>query len=603
VFKRFAFGGVAPFVAVLLCTVLGLALENYLKYVIAIALVSMLIGVALVVLVGLARCITLASGAVMAIGAYTSTLLMTRVGIPYLIGLVCAAATGALAGWLIALPGTRFRGHNLAMVTLVFQAVAIILLREAKWLTGGAEGIHVPQPVIFGWRVANDADFLLLIGLLSAVAILLLSILVRGPFGKNLQAASGNEIAAEAFGISVPAYLRAAFVISSMAVGFSGALAAPRIRILDPESFGVLPSIFMLAYPIVGGMQSVWGGLLGGGGLRILPEFLRPVADFQELFFASLVIAVVMFFPGGMVELLRRSTGRLFSRTNKQLAGEAPPLPAIIPAEPIAHVAPTMPANSSEVLLRVEGIDRHFGALHAVNAASITVPVGGIHGLIGPNGAGKTSLFNIISGFLEAEQGDIDFAGTSLLDRPARDRIALGITRTFQHVAVFGQLSCLENVIIGRGRNAVVDSIKQSFDHFVGGRAAEAAIREALAALDAVGLADQASKPASSLSLGNQRRLELARAIVSNPRLILLDEPVSGLASDEVEELRQLLSRTSAERQIAMLVVEHNIPFVAKLCRTLSVMGSGAIVAEGNPKEVITRPGVRQLYFGEQTAA
>ena len=601
-FRRFAFGGVAPFAAVLFCTALGLALQNYLKYVIAIVLVSMVIGVALVVLVGLARCITLATGAVMAIGAYTSTLLMTRVGTPYLIGLFCAAVTGALAGWLIALPGTRFRGHNLAMVTLVFQAVAIILLREAKWLTGGAEGIHVPQPVIFGWRVATDADFLVLIGLLSALVILLVTILTRGPFGKNLQAASGNEIAAEAFGISVPTYLRAAFVISSMVVGFSGALAAPRIRILDPESFGVLPSIFMLAYPIVGGMQSVWGGLLGGGGLRILPELLRPVADFQELFFASLVIAVVMFFPGGMVELLRRSTGRVCSRRNKQGAGEAPLLPAIIPAEPAVHVGPTGSANSSEVLLRVEGIERHFGALHAVNAASITVPIGGIHGLIGPNGAGKTSLFNIISGFLEAEQGHIDFAGTSLLDRPARDRIALGITRTFQHVAVFGQLSCLENVIIGRGRNAVVDSIKQSFDHFVGGRAREAAIRDALAALDAVGLADQASMPASSLSLGNQRRLELARAIVSNPRLILLDEPVSGLASAEVEELRQLLLRTNAERQIAMLVVEHNIPFVAKLCRTLSVMGAGAIVAEGNPEEVIARPGVRQLYFGEAAA-
>ncbi|PWT79758.1 MAG: hypothetical protein C5B58_12920 [Acidobacteria bacterium] len=602
-FKRFAFEGVVPFVAVLFCTAAGLALENYLRYVIAIAIISMVIGVALVVLVGLARCITLASGAVMAIGAYTSTLLMTRIDIPYPIGLLCAAFAGALAGWLIALPGTRFRGHNLAMVTLVFQAVAIILLREAKWLTGGAEGIHVPQPVIFGWRVASDADFLVLIGVLSAFVILLLTILIRGPFGKNLQAASGNEIAAEAFGISVPAYLRAAFVISSLVIGASGALAAPRIRILDPESFGVLPSIFMLAYPIVGGMQSVWGGLLGGGGLRILPELLRPVAEFQELFFASLVIAVVMFFPGGMVELLRRSTAHLSSRRDKQRTDEAALLPGIIPAEPSAHATPAVPANSSDVLLQVEGIDRHFGALHAVNAASITVSVGGIHGLIGPNGAGKTSLFNIISGFLEAEQGHINFAGTPLLDRPARDRIALGITRTFQHVAVFGQLSCLENVVIGRGRNAVMGSIKNSFDYFLGGRATKAAIRDAVAALDAVGLADQASIPASSLSLGNQRRLELARAIVSNPRLILLDEPVSGLASAEVEELRQLLLRINAGRQIAMLVVEHNIPFVAKLCRTLSVMGAGAIVAEGNPEEVIARPGVRQLYFGEQAAA
>ena len=183
------------------------------------------------------------------------------------LALLLAILAGAAAGWLIALPGTRFRGHNLAMVTLVFQSVCIILIREAKWLTGGAEGIHVPPPSMFGWRIATDTDFLLAIGLLSPVVVLLLTILVRGPFGKNLQAAAGNEVAAEAFGISVPGYLTAAFVVSSAAIAFAGALAAPRIRILDPESFSVLLSIFMLAYPIVGGMHSIWGGLIGGGGL------------------------------------------------------------------------------------------------------------------------------------------------------------------------------------------------------------------------------------------------------------------------------------------------------------------------------------------------
>jgi branched-chain amino acid transport system permease protein len=596
--RRFGFlASLGPAVFILLCVAAGLPLESYPKYVMAITMISMVIGAALVVLVGLGRCITLASGSVMAIGAYASTLSMIHLGLPYGLALLLAILAGAAAGWLIALPGTRFRGHNLAMVTLVFQSVCIILIREAKSLTGGAEGIHVPPPSIFGWRIATDSDFLLVIGVLSALIVLLLTILVRGPFGKNLQAAAGNEVAAEAFGVSVPGYLTAAFVVSSVAIAFAGALGAPRIRILDPESFGVLPSIFMLAYPIVGGMYSIWGGLIGGGGLRVLPELLRPVADYQELFFATLVIVVVMFFPGGVVDLLRRASAALAGREGKRAL---PSVPAAAASPPAGGAQAT---SSGAVLLRVTGIDKHFGALHAVNSTSLTVLEAGIHGLIGPNGAGKTSLFNIISGFLEADGGRIEFAGTSLLELRARDRIRLGITRTFQHVAVFGQLSCLDNVMIGRGRNAVIRSMEQSFEHFVGGRGATAERREALVALQAVGLADQAHSPAAALSLGEQRRLEIARAIVSEPKLILLDEPVSGVSEAESEELRALLLRINGERRIAMLVVEHNIPFVARLCRTLSVMGAGSIVAEGSPAEVISLPAVRQLYFGEEAAA
>jgi ABC-type branched-subunit amino acid transport system ATPase component/ABC-type branched-subunit amino acid transport system permease subunit len=592
--QRFGFASLAPAVFVLLLVLAGLLLSSYPKYVLAIAILSAVIGAALVVLVGLGRCITLASGSVMAIGAYTATLSMTHLGVPYPFALLLSIVTGAAAGWIIALPGTRFRGHNLAMVTLVFQSVCVILIRESKWLTGGAEGIHVPPPSIFGWQIKTDSDFLLLIGVLSALIILLLTILVRGPFGKNLQAAAGNEVAAEAFGVSVPGYLAAAFVISSIAIAFAGALAAPRIRILDPDSFGVLQSIFMLAYPIVGGMYSIWGGLLGGGGLRILPELLRPVADYQELFFATLVIVVVMFFPGGMIELLRRSSASLWHLKGKR----TPP-----PIRAAAELRPAPAAEAASALLRVVDIDKHFDALHAVDHANIVVPAAGIHGLIGPNGAGKTSLFNIISGFLKADAGRVEFAGTSLLELQARDRIRLGITRTFQHVAIFGQLSCVDNVMIGRGRNSVAHSVEQSFGHFVGAQSAHAARQEALLALQAVGLADHAHSHAAALSLGDQRRLEIARAIVSDPKLILLDEPVSGVAEAEAEDLRQLLLRINSERKIAMLVVEHNIPFVAKLCRTLSVMGAGSIVAEGSPAEVIAMPSVRQLYFGEEAAA
>jgi branched-chain amino acid transport system permease protein len=585
-----------PALFILFCAAVGLKLGSYPQYVVAIAIISMLAGIGLVVLVGLARCITLASGSIMAIGAYVSTLAAADLRIPYLATLVLAAAGGGCAGWLIAFPGTRFRGHNLAMVTLVFQSVCIILIRESTWLTGGAEGIHVPPPRLFGLTVTSDRAFLILIGIAAAATTLPVTVLVRGRFGKNLQAAAGNEIAAEAFGVNVRGYLTAAFIVSSVTIGFAGALMAPRVRILDPDSFGVLDSIFMLAYPIVGGMQSIWGGLLGGGGLRVLPELLRPVADYQELFFASLVILVVLFFPGGLSELIRRACAPMIKQDWS---------PAAKPAAAELHLPPVYRklAQYPDELLVVESIDKHFDALHAVDGASLRVPVGGIHGLIGPNGAGKTSLFNIISGFLDADSGEVAFAGRSLLGLQARDRIRLGMTRTFQNVAIFGQLSCLENVIIGLGRNAVLPAMAASFDYFAGGAASARERCRAFFALESVGLADHAQARAGSLSLGDQRRLEIARAIVSEPRLILLDEPVSGVAELEIEDLRQLLIRINAERQIAMLVVEHNIAFVTMLCRSLSVMGAGRILAEGKPSEVISLPIVRQLYFGEEVTA
>jgi branched-chain amino acid transport system permease protein len=607
--RRLDFAAFGPAIFILLCVALGLELDSYPQYVIAIAAVSMLVGIALVVLVGLARCITLASGSIMAIGAYAATLAALDLGAPYVLALLLAIVAGAAGGWLIALPGTRFRGHSLAMVTLVFQSVCIILIRQSTWLTGGAEGIHVPRPEIFGWKIVNDADFLIVIGILAALMAFAVTVVIRGPFGKNLQAAAGNEIAAEAFGISVRDYLTAAFIVSSIAIAFAGALAAPRVRILDPDSFGVLPSIFMLAYPIVGGMYSIWGGLIGGGSLRILPELLRPVADYQELFFASLVIVVVMYFPGGLTELLRRGTRLVGTRfVGAKLVGTGPVVKphhqrnsvATVSTSRIPAAAPAVKPERSAPLLLVEAVDKHFDALHAVNSASLMVPAGGIHGLIGPNGAGKTSLFNIISGFLEADSGRIEFAGKPLLKLRARDRIHLGMTRTFQNVAIFGQLSCLDNVIIGRGSNAVVHAMTLSLDHLVTGPHARAARHAALVVLEAVGLVGKAQSPAGALSLGDQRRLEIARAIVSNPRLILLDEPVSGLSEAEAEELRLLLLHINAERNVAMLVVEHNIPFVARLCRTMSVMGAGSIVADGEPAQVISTPTVRQLYFGEE---
>jgi ABC-type branched-subunit amino acid transport system ATPase component/ABC-type branched-subunit amino acid transport system permease subunit len=594
----------APSACVAAVAVLGLAVGTYWQYVLAISISAAIVGAALSMLVGYARCITIATGAMMAIGAYGAAVPVVHANIPFLVALVVASFLGAIAGFVLAVPGVRFRSHNLAMITLVFQAVVIIILRESKGLTGGAEGLDVPAPVVFGFSFSGDGDFLLLCGLLAAIVILPLAVLLEGPFGKNLRAAASNENAARAFGIDVSRYLIAAFVWSSAAIAFAGAISAPRFRIIDPDSYGILASIFALAYPIIGGMGSIWGGLVGGGVLRTVPELLRPLADYIELIFCVLVVATLTFFPNGIAfvvrERLRRREQKTTPRTRDVHVAEVAEL---LSATQITAGRSVDRPSSNAPILRIESVSKSYGALRAVDGVSLTVSPHSLHGLMGPNGAGKTTLFNIVSGFTSADDGRVALGGSPLDIVPVEHRIALGMTRTFQHAAVFPRLSCIDNVLIGLGRNSVRRATARSIAAALDSTDTRAERRAALSALEAVGLGARSRDEAGSLSLGDQRRLELARAIVSRPRLILLDEPVSGVAVEEAHRLRDLLLAINRELGIAMVVIEHNIGFLVSLCQTISVMSEGRIIAEGNAMEVVGDARVRQAYFGEREAA
>jgi branched-chain amino acid transport system permease protein len=597
-------GSLAPSAAVLAVAVLGLALDTYWQYVLAISISAAATGGALAMLVSYARCITIATGAMLAIGAYGAAIPVVLAGVPFGAALVFATALGALAGFILAIPGVRFRSHNLAMVTLVFQSVVIILLRESKALTGGAEGIHVPPPVIFGISFADDAYFLLLCGLLCALAVLPIAILLAGPFGKNLRALASNENTARAFGINVRHHLIAAFTFSSALIAFAGAVSAPRFRIIDPDSYGVLTSIFTLAYPIIGGMGSIWGGILGGGVLRVLPELLRPLADYIELIFCVLVVGTLTFFPEGLASAFwtrrrrnRTATASPASTREWQAArigGSVSEAETVTAAEDEASGRP---------MLELHDISKAFGALRAVNGVSLTVAPRSLHGLMGPNGAGKTTLFNIVSGFIPPDSGRVLISGISLDEVPIERRIGLGMSRTFQHAAVFRRLSCLDNVMIGLGRNSVLQGAIRSLAAALDTEEIRAERYAALSALEAVGLGARAQDPAGTLSLGDQRRLEIARAIVSRPRIILLDEPVSGVSAEEAQRLRELLIMINRELGITMVVIEHNIGFLVSLCQRISVMTEGHILAEGDAAAMVSDPRVRLAYFGEREAA
>jgi ABC-type branched-subunit amino acid transport system ATPase component len=349
-------------------------------------------------------------------------------------------------------------------------------------------------------------------------------------------------------------------------------------------------------------MTSIWGGMIGGGVLRTLPEFLRFVADYQEMVYGALVVGIMLASRDGIVGLLKRMTRTI--RLKPSIAGSGDTAEAPRTERISAMLAGARKVESLAPALQIAGVSKSFGALAAVKDVSLTVPAGIIYGVIGPNGAGKTTLFNLVSGFIAPSSGGtIALFGEPLKPLAVRERIAMGVTRTFQNVAIYGKLSCLDNVILGLGQNAVSASLWKSVEDALGTMPARERARRALESLEAVGLGKVAHQPAGSLSLGNQRRLEIARALVSRPKLLMLDEPVSGLDVDEQERIGELLRAINATLGTTMLVIEHNIRFVVGLSRTLSVMHLGSILVEGDPHKVIKLPEVSRVYFGETERA
>jgi len=354
-------------------------------------------------------------------------------------------------------------------------------------------------------------------------------------------------------------------------------------------------------------MGSIWGGLVGGGVLRAMPELLRPVADYIELIFCVLVVGTLTFFPDGLISaLLNRRRGKpvaaadILSTAGKR---ERERIAQLLSATEALGDGAEQPVQPCGQLLEIRGVSKSFGALRAVDDVSLEVAPHALHGLMGPNGAGKTSLFNMVSGFIPPDKGNILLMGQPLEDIPLEKRVRFGMTRTFQHASLFPQLSCLDNVLIGLGRNTINQGMLRSVAAAVDAKSTRLERRAALAALDAVGLLARAQHKAGALSLGDQRRLEIARAVVSRPRIVLFDEPVSGVSHEEAVQLRELLLALNGELGIAMVVIEHNIGFLVSLCRRVSVMTEGHILAEGDVQSMLTDPRVRRAYFGELEGA
>jgi len=522
--------------------------------------------------------LSLAQAGIASAAAFTSSLAVPAEPlfgvVPRLVvGIAVGMSVGAFLAFLLGLPVMRLRGVFLAIATLAFGEVVRILLINQSW-TGGAQGLSFPKLV--GIPQAWLA--------LAAVAYWFWR-LGGSRLGRAFAAIREDELAARAMGIDVSRHRMTAFVTSGAVAGLYGVMLAYFVRFAEPNAFGFSAAVDGLVTAVVGGTTLFIGPLLGSTFLTWLPELQRAIgveAGWIRPFVSGLLLLlVILFLPGGLAALIpHRRRGTM---THPDAPPDLPPLPA--PGTPIASL---------------RAIRKDYGGVHAVRDVDLDIAAGEIVGLIGPNGAGKTTLVNIVSGLVPPSGGEGTVVGIALGSGVPAHSIALaGVSRTFQQIKLFNRLSALDNVLVGAHRVSRPTLLRRLVLLPSARRDEKRALGQAFAQLTRVGLADRARLPAGDLSYGDQRRLEIARALAAHPTLLILDEPAAGMNHVEAQRLSVLI-RALAEDGVTVLLIEHNVRMVLETCTRVVVLDFGEVIAAGDPATIARDPRVVEAYLGAE---
>ena len=544
-----------------------------------------IIGIGLVVLTGFGGMTSFAQATFMGFGAYATAVLTTRYGwSPWLTLPVSLAASGLLA-LAVGAVTLRLSGHYLALGTLAWGVSFYYVFANLDWL-GRNDGISgIPALRFFGTALTDSRSYFYPVWIGVALCIVLTLNLLDSRAGRAIRALRGGTRAAASFGVNLTATRMLAFTYAAVLAGFAGWLYGHMQRSVNPTPFGLNASIEYLLMVVIGGAGSVWGALLGAGLVTVvndklqdlLPYLLGSAGNYETIVFGALLVAALQAAPDGLWPYLRRAASR--SRTISSAAA--------LPAR-------SLPAPGATVLAAT-GLRKQFGGLVAVDKLDLTLSGREIVALIGPNGAGKSTSFDLLTGVTRPTAGTLSLLGQAL-PHPSPQAIArLGLARTFQHVRLVPGMSVLENVALGahlRGSASPAAALLRL------DRAEEARLfAEAARQLARTGLLEHADKPADSLALGQQRIVEIARALCLDPALILLDEPAAGLRAGEKQALATLLRQLRDEGH-TVLLVEHDMGFVMGLSDRIVVMEFGHKIAEGPPDIIRHDPAVIASYLG-----